>query len=143
MPDDGRYYARRVEDELTLAAGATGRAVKAVHLDTVARYATLCERSSPAPHGRDHRSGDRRWFRDRVRRQRFLRDKRAPERRSCRRVIADQAGRRGSYETILPSDGVTRMSPRGDMRVTLNKTDITVVGRHIRPQGRRSRPVDR
>ena len=52
MPDDGRYYARRVEDELRLAAGATDRVVKAVHLDMAARYASLREQAS-APHRTD------------------------------------------------------------------------------------------
>jgi hypothetical protein len=52
MPDDGRYYARRAEDELRLAAGARDRAVKAVHLDMASRYATLRERAS-APHRTD------------------------------------------------------------------------------------------
>ncbi len=56
MPDDVRYYAKRAEDELRLAAGATDTAVKAVHLDMAARYATLRERSS-APHRTDETTG--------------------------------------------------------------------------------------
>ncbi len=40
-----QYYARRVGQELEMAAAATDPAVKATHLNLAARYATLRERS--------------------------------------------------------------------------------------------------
>lgn len=49
MKDDDTYYAGRVEQELELAAVAVDAAVKAIHLDMAARYATLRELTS-APH---------------------------------------------------------------------------------------------
>lgn len=45
-----QYYARRVGQELDLAAAATDLTVKAIHLNLAARYATLRERSV-LPHG--------------------------------------------------------------------------------------------
>lgn len=44
---DERYYARRVLQELDLAAASDDPTVKAIHLNMAARYATLRERSAP------------------------------------------------------------------------------------------------
>lgn len=46
MPDDdGHDYDALAETELALAAVATNMAVKTMHLNAAARYATLSERS--------------------------------------------------------------------------------------------------
>ncbi|MES3150921.1 hypothetical protein [Sphingomonas faeni] len=50
IEDNEQYCARRVGQELDLAAAATDPAVKAIHLNLAARYATLRERSV-LPHG--------------------------------------------------------------------------------------------
>jgi hypothetical protein len=45
IESDARYYERRGEQELDLAAAAVDPAVKATHLNMAAQYATLRERS--------------------------------------------------------------------------------------------------
>jgi hypothetical protein len=49
---DEAYLARRAQQELALAAAATDPAIKAIHLDLAARYATqreLVARGEAAP----------------------------------------------------------------------------------------------
>lgn len=43
---DEDYFARRAQQELDLAAEATDPAIKAIHLDLAARYATQRERAA-------------------------------------------------------------------------------------------------
>ncbi len=46
MQSDEQYYARRVQQELDLAAATADKSVKAIHLNMAARYATMGEKAS-------------------------------------------------------------------------------------------------
>lgn len=46
MESDEQYFARRVQQELDLAAATADQSVKAIHLNMAARYATMGELAS-------------------------------------------------------------------------------------------------
>ena len=48
VEESEEYYERRAQQELDLAAAATDRAVKIIHLDLAGRYATLRELAARA-----------------------------------------------------------------------------------------------
>lgn len=50
MIADDRYYVRRAQQELDLAAAAADRSVKALHLNVAVRYASMREPNSDARH---------------------------------------------------------------------------------------------
>ncbi|GAA0675546.1 hypothetical protein FHT00_003049 [Sphingomonas insulae] len=43
LENDWAYYQRRAQQQLFIASRATDPAIKAIHLDLAARYATLSE----------------------------------------------------------------------------------------------------
>jgi hypothetical protein len=57
VQSDEQYYARRVQQELDLAAATADKSVKAIHLNMAARYATMGEKASATRGGSEALDG--------------------------------------------------------------------------------------